>query len=85
MGSFYAGNDPFREEKEGMKMGKRRRTIDPAKAAAAAGGDPGWYRSIPVPVHECYCCGRCGTSSVTVRVRPMRRTGTTDLLQQDAT
>jgi hypothetical protein len=41
-----------------MKTGKRRRTIDPAKAAAAAGGDPGWYRSIPVPAPE-KCCGKC--------------------------
>lgn len=49
-----------------MKTGKRRRTIDPAKAAAAAGGDPGWYRSIPVPAHEHFYCGRCGTRSETV-------------------
>jgi hypothetical protein len=39
---------------------KRHRTIDPAKAAAAAGGDPGWYRSIPV-VDNRPTCTKCGT------------------------
>jgi len=30
---------------------KRHRVIDPAKARAAAGGDPGWYRNI-IPTTE---------------------------------
>jgi hypothetical protein len=42
------------------------RRIDPAKAAAAAGGDPGWYAAIPVPKHEHYRCGICDAESATV-------------------
>jgi hypothetical protein len=41
-------------------MKKRHRTIDPSKAAAAAGGDPGWYREIPV-VDNRPTCTKCGT------------------------
>ncbi|MCL5883800.1 MAG: hypothetical protein M1377_00330 [Deltaproteobacteria bacterium] len=47
-------------------MKKRRRRIDPAKAARAAGGDPGWYAGIPTPERTFYCCGRCSTESATV-------------------
>ena len=43
-------------------MKKRHRVIDPRKAGAAAGGDPGWYAGIvleaPYPPPE-KCCGKC--------------------------
>jgi hypothetical protein len=45
---------------------KRHRTIDPRKAAAAAGGDPGWYRSVPVPKRGFHYCGRCHVESAAV-------------------
>ena len=45
---------------------KRRRRIDPAKAAHSVGGDANWYRSIPTPERTFYCCGRCHTESATV-------------------
>ena len=44
---------------------KRRRTIDPRRAAASAGGDPGWYRSIPV-VENRAACSKCGTPSTLI-------------------
>jgi hypothetical protein len=45
---------------------RRRRTIDPAKAAAAAGGDPGWYAGIPTPARAYHRCGVCDAESATV-------------------
>jgi len=45
---------------------KRFLRIDPAKAARAAGGDPGWYQGIPIPARTFHACGRCGTESATV-------------------
>jgi len=43
----------------------RRKRIDPRKAAASAGGDPGWYRSIPV-VDTRVTCAKCGTPSTLI-------------------
>lgn len=49
---------------EGKPM--KRRRIDPRRAAASAGGDPGWYRSTPLLKQESHCCGQCGAESATV-------------------
>lgn len=39
---------------------KRHRTIDPAKARAAVGGDPGWYAGMSEPEATRKECSNCG-------------------------
>lgn len=45
-------------------MSKRR--IQPDKAAASVGGDPGWYAGIPTPESSWATCPRCGIKTTLI-------------------
>ena len=74
-----------------MAKGKRHRTIDPAKAGVASGGDPNWYRDIIVRTERkgaaCIDCGvrigavalqgRCVRCHATIRREQIERRAAT--------